>query len=249
MDTPSTETKRRADLLLVERGAFASRAQAQAAIAAGLVRADGSTVLRPAQLLSVDAAIEAEAEHPYASRGGMKLAAALDVFDIDPAGLVCLDIGASTGGFTDVLLARSAAHVVAVDVGRDQFIARLRDDPRVTLMEGTDARSLTPEMIGTPPALIVADVSFISLAKVLPTVLPLAEAGAKLVALVKPQFEVGRGNVGKGGIVRDAAQQEGAVADVIAGIEALGWRMDGKIPSPIEGGDGNREFLVAASHV
>jgi 23S rRNA (cytidine1920-2'-O)/16S rRNA (cytidine1409-2'-O)-methyltransferase len=238
--------RRRADLLLVERGLVPSRAQAQAAIAAGGVRADGVPVTRPAQMLALDVALEAEPAHPWVSRGGVKLAAALDAFAIDPAGLLCLDIGASTGGFTQVLLARGAVRVIAVDVGRDQLSAALRGDPRIDLREGFDARALTADSIGAPPDLVTADVSFISLTKVLPTVLPLAAAGARLVALVKPQFEVGRERIGKGGIVRDSADREAALRAVVAAVEALGWHVLGTMPSPIAGGDGNVEFLLGA---
>lgn len=238
---------RRADMVLVGNGTFASRAQAQAAIAAGRVSADGEIVRRAAQRIAEGAVLRAEAAHPYASRGGLKLAAALRSFGIDPTGLHCLDVGASTGGFTDVMLAFGAAHVTAVDVGRDQMIARLRGDVRVTLLERTDARSLTPAAVGAVrPQLVAVDVSFIALGKVLPHVLPLAAAGARLVALVKPQFEVGRRNVGKGGIVRDASLQETCAADVLAAVERSGWHTIGQMRSPVDGGDGNREFLVAA---
>lgn len=230
----------------MERRVFASRAQAQAAIAAGTVRADGAPVLRSAQRLAADAVLDAQPAHPFASRGGVKLAAALDRFGIDPHGCHCLDIGASTGGFTDVLLSRGATRVTAVDVGHGQLSARLRGDSRVAVMEETDARRLAPGMIGTPPALIVADLSFISLTKVLPSVLPLAAQACWLVALVKPQFEAGREHVGRGGIVRDEAVQARAVAEVIACMQSLGWRVLGQMPSPIDGGDGNREFLIAA---
>jgi 23S rRNA (cytidine1920-2'-O)/16S rRNA (cytidine1409-2'-O)-methyltransferase len=241
-----SDTKRRADLLLVERGLFASRAQAQAAIAAGRVLVDRTPVTRPSQMLSRDASIAAEPAHPWVSRGGQKLAAALDAFGVDPAGKACLDVGASTGGFTHVLLQRGAVCVTAVDVGRDQFHASLRGDPRVVLHESRDARSLTAADFSEPPAIVVIDVSFISLTKVLPSVLPLAAPAAKLVALVKPQFEVGPKRIGKGGIVREAADREAALAEVRRAIEALGWQVLGAIPSPIEGGDGNQEFLVAA---
>ena len=182
----------RADLLLVERGFYESRARAQAAIAAGLVSADGARVPKSSASIVKTAVIEALAEHPYVSRGGMKLAAALDSFGIDPFGRFCLDVGASTGGFTDVLLQRNARHVVAVDVGHDQFHASLWGEPRVTLLEGKDARDLAPSDLGEAPSLVVIDVSFISLSLVLPCVLPLAASRACLIALVKPQFEVGR---------------------------------------------------------
>ena len=238
-------TRMRADRLLVERGLFESRAKAQAAIAAGLVRAGGLPVRKASDELSADAAIEAQAEHPWVSRGGLKLAAALDHFGIDPAGQACLDVGASTGGFTDVLLARGAAHVTAVDVGHGQMHARLRGEPRVTAIENTDIRAVSPARLGTAPTLIVIDVSFISLRLVLPAALALAAPRAILVALVKPQFEAGRRLVKKG-VVRDAAVHAAVCDDVVACVAALGWTTRGVIPSPIEGGDGNREFLLAA---
>ncbi|RVU12513.1 TlyA family RNA methyltransferase [Methylobacterium oryzihabitans] len=239
-----TEAQRqRADRLLVEAGHFESRARAQAAIAAGLVRANGETVRRASDLLPRDARIEAEAPHPYVSRGGLKLAAALDAFGFDPAGLACLDLGASTGGFTDVLLRRGAARVHAVDVGRGQLHPSLAGDPRVTSLEATDARALAGRLPG-PPDLAVIDLSFISLRLVLPAVVPLLAPGGALVALVKPQFEAGRGRVGRGGIVREP-EVHAAVCDAVRGcLAGLGVAVAGPIPSPIEGGDGNREFLI-----
>jgi 23S rRNA (cytidine1920-2'-O)/16S rRNA (cytidine1409-2'-O)-methyltransferase len=238
--------RKRADLLLVERGVFASRARAQAAIAAGLVRADGAQVRKSSDPIAIDAAIEATPAHPWASRGGIKLAAALDAFGLDPAGLACLDLGASTGGFTDVLLTHGARSVVAVDVGHGQFDPRLAADSRVSLHEGLDARALTPGIAGAPQA-IVCDVSFISQRLVLPAVLPLAAPGAWLVTLVKPQFEVGRENLVKGA-VKDPAALTAACAEVRACVEGLGWASLGLIPSPVPGGDGAREFLYAARH-
>jgi 23S rRNA (cytidine1920-2'-O)/16S rRNA (cytidine1409-2'-O)-methyltransferase len=239
--------RRRADVLLVERGLFPSRARAQEAIAAGLVRADGALVRKPSEPLDPDVAIEASAAHPWASRGGLKLAAALDAFALDPSGLACLDIGASTGGFTDVLLARGARRVVAVDVGHGQLDPRISADPRVASHEGLDARRLTREQIGEPPRAIVCDVSFISQRLVLPHVLGLAASPAWLVSLVKPQFEVGRARLVKG-VVKDAAALEEACEAVRACVEALGWTSVGLIPSPVLGGDGAREFLYAARH-
>ena len=238
--------RKRADVLLIERGFFASRARAQEAIAAGLVRADGVVVRKAAETLAPDAAIVAQAPHPWASRGGMKLAAALDAFALDPAGLDGLDIGASTGGFTDVLLARGARAVVSVDVGHGQFDPRLAADPRVTLHEGLDARRLTREIAGAPQA-IVCDVSFISQRLVLPAVLALAARPAWLVSLVKPQFEAGREHVVKG-VVKDPAALALACEAVRACVEGLDWTSLGLIPSPIPGGDGAREFLYAARH-
>jgi 23S rRNA (cytidine1920-2'-O)/16S rRNA (cytidine1409-2'-O)-methyltransferase len=239
--------RKRADIVLVERGLFPSRARAQAAIAAGLVSVGGISVTRASEVLADDAPIAAEAPHPWASRGGIKLAAALDAFALDPAGLVCLDVGASTGGFTDVLIARGAAKVVAVDVGRGQFDPRLAADSRVRSLEGLDARALGAERLGEPPAAIVVDVSFISQRLVLPHVLRLASRDAWLVSLVKPQFEVGRADIVKGR-VRSEAALERACAGVGACIEAQGWTILGLIPSPILGGGGAREFLIAARH-
>src|SRR5882757_8063738 len=183
----------RADLLLVERGLFESRSKAQAAIAAGLVTANGKTVAKPSAEIAADAVLRAQAPHPFVSRGGVKLSAALDQFGFDPAGGVCLDVGASTGGFTDALLARGARHVYAVDVGRDQLHARLRTRPDVTSMESTDVRNLVASVFFEPPAFAVIDVSFISLRLVLPAVSRLLLGPATLVALIKPQFEAGRG--------------------------------------------------------
>lgn len=238
---------KRADLALVERGFFSSRARAQEAIAAGLVRVDGRVVRKASETLPEGAAIEAQAAHPYASRGGLKLAAALDAFALDPAGLSCLDVGASTGGFTDVLLTRGARRVVAVDVGHGQFDPRLAADPRVESREGTDARKLSAESLPEPPQALVCDVSFISQRLVLPVVLPLAAPGAWLVSLVKPQFEVGRDRLVKGAVKDEAALRD-ACDGVRATVEALGWASLGLIDSPIAGGDGAREFLYAARH-
>ncbi|WP_407520042.1 TlyA family RNA methyltransferase [Methylobacterium oryzisoli] len=236
----------RADRLLVEAGHFESRARAQAAIAAGLVRADGAPVRRPSDLLARSARIEAAPPHPYVSRGGLKLAAALDAFGFDPAGLTCLDIGASTGGFTDVLLRRGAARVHAVDVGRGQLHPTLADDPRVALHEATDVRALSPGLFPVPPALAVVDVSFISLAHVLPVLPALTAPDARFVALIKPQFEAGRARVGRGGIVRDEAVRAEVCEAVRTLSLDLGFAPVGLIPSPVEGGDGNQEFLLGA---
>jgi 23S rRNA (cytidine1920-2'-O)/16S rRNA (cytidine1409-2'-O)-methyltransferase len=239
--------RKRADIVLVERGFFSSRARAQAAIAAGLVSAGGVAIKKASDEVAGDAPIEAAAPHPWASRGGIKLAAALDAFALDPSGLVCLDVGASTGGFTDVLLARGAAKVVAVDVGHGQLDPRLATDPRVRALEGVDARALTAQMLGETPNAIVLDVSFISQRLVLPAVLKLAANGAWLVSLVKPQFELDRANLVKGLVKNDAALTR-ACAAVRATIEAAGWAVLGLIPSPILGGAGAREFLIAARH-
>jgi len=231
-------------VLLTERGIFASRARAQAAIAAGLVSADGAVVRKASETLALDAVILAEAPHPWVSRGGVKLAAALEAFALDPAGLDALDIGASTGGFTDVLLKRGARSVVSVDVGHGQFDPRLAADPRVTLHEGLDARRLTPDIVGAPRA-IVCDVSFISQRLVLPVALSLAAPGAAYVGLVKPQFEVGRDHLKKG-VVKNEAALRRACDDVRSFVEVLGWTSLGLIDSPVLGGDGAREFLYAA---
>jgi 23S rRNA (cytidine1920-2'-O)/16S rRNA (cytidine1409-2'-O)-methyltransferase len=241
------EKRRRADVLLVERGQFASRARAQAAIDAGLVRVNGEILRKASVLIETDAAIEAAPAHPWASRGGVKLAAALDRFGLDPAGLVALDVGASTGGFTDVLLARGAAQVYAVDVGRDQLDARLREDDRVTVYEERDARDLSPELFARPPQAIVCDVSFISLRLVLPAVLSLADRRAWLVALIKPQFEAGRARLKKGA-VKDAATLREICDDIAALVAELGWTPLGVAPSPILGGAGAEEFLIGARH-
>lgn len=235
----------RIDVALVERGLFASRAKAREAIEAGLVSVDGRAVDKPSEPVSPEARIDARAPYEWVSRGGVKLAAALDAFSIDPRGLHCLDVGASTGGFADVLLSRDARSVVCVDVGHAQLHPRIAADARVTSLEKTDARQLGPESLGAPPALIVVDVSFISLDRVLPHVLALAAPTAKLVALVKPQFEAGPAHVRKG-IVRDATVRAAVCAKIERLVTDLGWRVVGLIPSPIEGGDGNREFLLGA---
>ncbi len=239
--------RKRADIVLVERGLFPSRARAQAAIAAGLVTVGGVPLRKASEEVAADAPIEAEALHPWASRGGIKLAAALDAFALDPSGLVCLDVGASTGGFTDVLLARGAAKVIAVDVGHGQFNPRLAADSRVRSLEGVDARSLTAEMLGEPPGAIVVDVSFISQRLVLPHVLKLAAERAWLVSLIKPQFELERADLVKGRVTSEAALMR-ACDGVRAAIETQAWTMLGLMPSPILGGAGAREFLIAARH-
>lgn len=238
-------TRKRADVVLVERGFFTSRARAQEAIAAGLVTVNGTVIRKASDPVPEEAVITAEQPHPYVSRGGVKLAAALDIFQIDPKGLACLDIGASTGGFTEVLLKRGAAHVYAVDVGHGQMHPTIAADPRVTNLEGTDARSLDSGLIPQPIDLLVSDVSFISLKLVLPPVIPLLKPHAMLAVLVKPQFEAGRDHVKKG-IVRDAAVHRAVCEDMTAFVTSLGFEPMGIVPSPIEGGDGNREFLLGA---
>jgi 23S rRNA (cytidine1920-2'-O)/16S rRNA (cytidine1409-2'-O)-methyltransferase len=239
-------------MALVARGFFESRAQAQAAIAAGLVLADGAKVRKASEGLAADAEIVAERAHPFVSRGGVKLAAALEAFGVSPEGLTCLDVGASTGGFTDALLMRGAAHVVAVDVGTGQLHEKLRRDARVISLEGTDIRAYAadaclPDGVRFPPALIVADVSFIGLGAVLPALTALAGEATHLIALVKPQFELGKKALGKGGIVREEAARASALDGVKQALVAEGWRVDGQMESPITGGDGNIEYLVAAS--
>ena len=235
----------RADAALHARGLFESRAKAREAIEAGLVSVDGRIVKKPSEPIDADASIIARAPYPWVSRGGVKLAHALDRFGVDPEARFCLDIGASTGGFTDVLLSRGARHVVAVDVGHGQLHQRLRADRRVTSLEGQDARALSAAQLAEAPSLIVIDASFISLIALLPHVLSLAAPRADLVALIKPQFEAGRA-AAKKGVVRDEKIHAQVCARVKSEIEALGWRVCGVIASPIEGGDGNREFLIHA---
>jgi 23S rRNA (cytidine1920-2'-O)/16S rRNA (cytidine1409-2'-O)-methyltransferase len=241
-DEPS---RRRADVALVERGIFPSRARAQEAIAAGLVTADGAPVRRASEMLAESATIHAQEPHPYVSRGGVKLAAALDGFRIDPKGCVCLDVGASTGGFTEVLLTRGAALVYAVDVGRGQLHPRIRGNRRVVSLENTDARALDRALVPEPIDLLVVDASFISLRLVLPAAVALLAPAASLALLVKPQFEAGRAHVRKG-IVRDEAVHRAVCAEIAGFVAALGFEILGIVPSPIEGGDGNREFLLGA---
>jgi len=237
----------RLDQALVARDLVTSRAEAREAIGAGLVRVDGAPARKASQTISDDMRIElAGAVRRFVSRGGDKLAHALEFFDVRPANRHALDLGSSTGGFTHVLLEADAASVTAIDVGRDQFAAQLRDDPRVRLFEGLDARALNVEHLTHRPDLVVVDVSFIALAKLLPVPLLLADAPADLIALVKPQFEVGRDGVGKGGIVKDEALQHKALEDVKAFLDGLGWAPKNHCDSPILGGDGNREFLLHA---
>jgi 23S rRNA (cytidine1920-2'-O)/16S rRNA (cytidine1409-2'-O)-methyltransferase len=237
--------RERADRLLVARGLFESRAQAQAAIVAGQVTADGRVVRKPSDEIPSAALIAAQAAHPYVSRGGVKLAGALDRFSLDISGRVCLDVGASTGGFTEVLLARGARHVYAVDVGRAQLHARLRCHQQVTSIEQTDIRKLDAARLPTPSDFAAIDVSFISLKLILPHVSGLLKPVATLLALVKPQFEAGRRQIKKG-VVRDAAVQAAVCDDVARLLTGLGWRVGGRVPSPILGGDGNREFFIEA---
>src|ERR1700704_2616741 len=240
--------KRRADQLLVEQGLAESRARAQALILAGLVSTAGRRIDKPGTMFAEDAELSvAGRDHPWVSRGGIKLAFALDHFGIDPAGMVALDIGASTGGFTDVLLAKGAARVHAVDVGRGQLAWKLRQDPRVVVHEGVNARYLSRTEIAEPIDLVTCDASFIGLATLLPAALALTGENAALVALIKPQFEAGPSDVGKGGVVRDPAIHRAVCERVAAWIGAQsGWHVVGIADSPITGPAGNREFLIYA---
>jgi 23S rRNA (cytidine1920-2'-O)/16S rRNA (cytidine1409-2'-O)-methyltransferase len=237
--------RKRADVALVERGLFESRTRAQAAIAAGLVIADGVRLAKASDEIPDDAELQATPEHPWVSRGGVKLAAALGHFGFDPAGRVCLDVGASTGGFTQVLLARGAARVYAIDVGRGQLHARLGGDERIVSLEATDIRALDPTALMPAPDFATIDVSFISLKLVLPALDRLLRTPAHLIALIKPQFEAGPKQVKKG-IVRDPALHAAVCEDIAAFAGSSGWTVCDVIPSPIEGGAGNREFLLGA---
>ena len=240
--------RRRADQLLVERGLAESRARAQALILAGLVFAGERRIDKAGEMLAPDAALEVRGrDHPWVSRGGVKLAHALDHFGIAPTDRVALDIGTSTGGFTDVLLGRGARRVYAVDVGHGQLAWKLRRDPRVVVRERVNARWLTRDDIPEPIDIITCDASFIGLATILPAPLALAAGTAALVALVKPQFEAGREHVGTGGIVRDPAIRQAVCERIAAWIAAQpGWAVIGTVESPIAGADGNREFLLYA---
>jgi 23S rRNA (cytidine1920-2'-O)/16S rRNA (cytidine1409-2'-O)-methyltransferase len=237
--------RERADRLLVARGLFESRARAQAAIAAGLVTADGVPVRKASDEISTTAVIAAEAEHPYVSRGGVKLAAAVDAFALDVTGCICLDVGASTGGFTEVLLERGASRVIAVDVGSGQMHDRLRGRADIVSLEQTDIRTLDPARLLEPPDFATVDVSFISLKLVLPAVSKLLAPRARLLALIKPQFEADRRH-SKKGIIRDEAVHKMVCEDIGAFIASLGWQVGGVAPSSILGGDGNREFFIEA---
>jgi len=243
MPSPSS----RADVFLVEHGYARTRAEAQEAIEAGKVFDGGRRIIKPSQRLNETSRIKYERAHPFVSRGALKLAAALNHFQLTPRGRVCVDIGASTGGFSEVLLMHGAKKIFAVDVGHGQLDPKIANSPRVISLERTNARELSPKLIPEAPEAIVVDVSFISLKLALPKALELAAPSAWLVALVKPQFEVGKARIGKGGIVRDEAVQEAALADIAAWLpENPGWSVTGSIPSPVKGGDGNREFLLAA---
>ncbi len=236
----------RLDVALVARGLFESRARAQAAISAGSVFVDGKAIGKASFKVSDDHVLTAKAAHPWVSRGGVKLAHALDQFTADPAGLTVLDVGASTGGFTDVLLSRGAAHVYAVDVGTDQLHKKIRGDGRVTVMEQTDARRLTKGHFDRPIDMVVCDASFISATKILDVPLELARRGAQLVTLIKPQFEMGAAAIGKGGVIRDKETAEDAVRIVSSWVQSRGWTVRADCRSPITGGSGNHEYLLHA---
>jgi 23S rRNA (cytidine1920-2'-O)/16S rRNA (cytidine1409-2'-O)-methyltransferase len=239
--------KPRADQLLVDRGLVESRARAQALILAGLVFSGERKIDKAGQALAADAPLAVRGrDHPFVSRGGIKLAHALDHFGWDVAGAVALDVGASTGGFTDVLLRRGAAKVFAIDVGTNQLAWTLRRDPRVLVHEQTNARYLTGDIVTEPVDVITCDASFISLAKVLDKALDFARPGARLIALIKPQFEAGRAEIGKGGVVRDPAVHARVCDEVAAWLEGRGWMVEGVTPSPITGPEGNVEFLIGA---
>ena len=241
--------KIRVDVLLVDRGLAESRARAQALIMAGLVYSDTKRIAKPGDALPEDAPLTVKGQdHTWVSRGGLKLEKGLAYFGIDPTGMIAADVGASTGGFTDVLLTKGALRVYAVDVGHGQLAWKLRTDPRVVVLEKTNARHLTAEHIPEPLDLVVCDASFIGLETVLPAALALAKPGARLAALIKPQFEVGKERVGKGGVVRDPALHEEVCARIVAWLgEAMGWRVLGVTESPILGPEGNKEFLVGAA--
>src|SRR5262245_43541009 len=237
--------KKRIDLLLVERGLFESRARARAAIEAGRVVANDKQVAKPSEVIPADAVLQAEPAHPYVSRGGVKLADALEHYPIDVEGHICLDVGASTGGFTEVLLANGAAMVFAIDVGRGQLHPSLQGNPKIVSMEETDIRKFEGKRLPARPDVVVIDVSFISLRAVLPVSLSLAAAPMHLLALIKPQFEA-QGKHGKGGIIRDAAVHQQVCDDIATFAAAQGCKDIQVFPSPINGGDGNSEFFLGA---
>ena len=248
-DMPFDGTRQRLDIILVGRGLAASRDRARDLIISGAVMVDGHLVQKPAKVCAGTSVIEIKpGGNPWVSRAGLKLAGAINGFQgLDFAGCKALDIGASTGGFTNVLLAHGADHVVAIDVGRGQLHEQLVEDDRVTVLDNTNARYLAASMLPYVPDVIVCDASFISLQKLLPAALELAKAGARLVALIKPQFEVGKGLVGKGGIVRDPAAHQQVVTGVMRWLETdMGWHVRQTMPSPITGSDGNAEFLLLA---
>ncbi len=242
-----TAKKERIDKLLHDAGIAESRTKARALVMAGAVLVNDRRVTKPSEMFAPGAEIRLKAdavETKYVGRGGLKLEAALAAFAINPAGFICIDIGSSTGGFTDCLLKHGSEKVVAVDVGTNQIVWSLRTDARVDVRENTNARQMSPEDFDTPFDLAVMDVSFISVTKILPAVVPLLNPGGKIIVLIKPQFEVGRGEVGKGGIVRETEKHERVVKDVTAFAQSIGLRAEGVIDSPILGAEGNREFLA-----
>ncbi len=245
---PGKPKKQRADQALVDRGLVETKSKAQALIMAGLVYSGEQKIAKPGQPTPEDKPLEVRGQdHPWVSRGGLKLAKGLAAFDIDPGGMTGLDVGASTGGFTDVLLQNGAAKVYAVDVGRGQLHWKLRNDPRVIVLEGTNARHLTGAEIPDPIDILVCDASFIGLEKVLPAAMDLGRPGAILIALIKPQFQVGKGEVGKGGVVRDPALHDRVCRETEIWLtEKMGWSVLGLVESPITGPQGNVEFLIAA---
>jgi 23S rRNA (cytidine1920-2'-O)/16S rRNA (cytidine1409-2'-O)-methyltransferase len=242
----SKVAKRRLDQLLVDRGLVESRTKAQGLIMAGKVYSETRRLDKSGQQVSEEIPIEIKGQdHPWVSRGGLKLVQGIETFDIDPDGLICLDVGASTGGFTDVLISGGAAKVYAVDVGHGQLAWKLRQDDRVIVLERTNARNLTADQIPDPIDLIVCDASFIGLQTVLPAAMTLAAPGARLVALIKPQFEVGKGRVGKGGVVREPELHDEVCEKIRVWLESQpGWSVLGITESPIKGPEGNREFLI-----
>ena len=254
-NAPEAELKQgrrvRADLYLVDLGHARSRSRAQAMVKAGIVFADDKPVTKPSQMIAADTVLELRGEdHPWVSRGGLKLVHAITHFNLNPEGITAIDVGASTGGFTDVLLHHGAARVYAVDVGQDQLVDKLRDDQRVVVMEQTNARHLTREQIPDPVDWVVCDASFISLELVLPAAMALTGDNALLVALIKPQFEVGRGQLGKKGVVRDTDKQQQVCERIAAWLaDQPGWQVEGMTPSPITGPEGNREFLILGRKV
>ena len=240
-----TNRRRRLDQRLLDDGLTESRTRAQGLILAGQVRVDGRRVDKPGTPIPPGATVSLVApEHPFVGRGGMKLRAALDAFGVIVTDMVCLDVGAGTGGFTDCLLQAGAARVIAVDVGHGHLHPRLRHNPRVTVLERANVRFLTPAHLPEPPDLVVVDVAFISLRLVLPVIADLLRPAGEIVALIKPQFEAGRGEVGKGGVIRDPAKQGATVRTVVGAAQGIGLTVKGLCASPIKGAKGNREFFV-----
>jgi 23S rRNA (cytidine1920-2'-O)/16S rRNA (cytidine1409-2'-O)-methyltransferase len=236
--------RRRLDVALVERGLVETREKARALVMAGRVRVDGAPGAKPGTPVADEARLEVQPGPAHVGRGALKLQGALDAFGVDPAGRVAVDVGASTGGFTEVLLARGATRVYAVDVGQNQLHEKLRADPRVVVREGVNARAMGPDVVPEPCSLAVMDVSFISVSKILPALRGILTPEAEVVVLVKPQFEVGRGQVGRGGIVRAPELHLSVLADVAAAARTLGYAVSGAAPSPVTGAEGNREFFL-----